>query len=175
MRRLASIALLSALSGCGTQPLPTPDPLDVKPPQGSMTSSNRQLGLTWQVPRNWRRAVRKPPGLFRLVSGGAEVPADAAALRAAKDALVAEIMRRDPAFRVASTRTRTVAGLPAIEVDGTQTLLGREIRTRSVHVYKPPVEYVLEALAPPADFAKAADGVLEPLLGSLRFGKPAGA
>ncbi|MFL5896729.1 MAG: hypothetical protein ACJ76Z_16640, partial [Thermoleophilaceae bacterium] len=57
---------------------------------------------------------------------------------------------------------------PAIELWGMQTLLGRTIQTHSVHIYRGG-EYVIEALAPPREFAETDTKVLEPLLRSLRF------
>jgi hypothetical protein len=180
MRRVGLVVLVAALAGCGTRPLATPDPLAVEAPRGKVQTSDAKLGLSWELPANWRRAYRKPPGLFRVLSGGAEVsgwawfrtesmPKDVAAAELRKDALVEQIRKRDPAFVVSSVTTREVAGLPAIEVEGTQRLLGRPVRTRSVHIFKAPVEYVIEALAPPGAFAKTAEGVLEPVLASLKF------
>jgi hypothetical protein len=41
------------------------------------------------------------------------------------------------------------------------------LRTRSIHVFDGDVEYVIEALAPPANYDVVERGVLGPLLGSL--------
>ena len=52
-----------------------------------------------------------------------------------------------------------VAGAPAIDVDGEQVLSRRDLRTRSVHVFDGETEYVIEAIAPPADYdARRATG-----------------
>ena len=60
-----------------------------------------------------------------------------------------------------------VAGAPAIELVGEQSIEKRLLRTRSVHVFRAGTEYVIEALAPPASFGRVDAQVLGPLLDSL--------
>jgi len=76
--------------------------------------------------------------------------------------------QRNPTFKLSSSDVTKVHGWPAIELRGTQTILGRRIETHSVHLFRGG-EYVFEALAPPGDFATADQQVLAPLLRSLRF------
>jgi hypothetical protein len=54
-------------------------------------------------------------------------------------------------------------------VRGEQTVSQRLLRTRSVHVFDGDVEYVIEAIAPPADYDVVERGVLTPLLSSLEL------
>jgi hypothetical protein len=117
--------------------------------------------------------------MFRIASGGAEVsgwayprterlPQTAAELRAARNALVAQAKRRNASFAVTGGRITKVQGYPAIELRGTQRILGRRITTHSVHIFRAG-EYVIEALAPAKDFELTDKRVLEPLLRSLKF------
>lgn len=117
--------------------------------------------------------------MFRLASGQADVsgwaypraeklPSTKAELEAARDALVAHAKTRNATFRLESSQITKVKGWPAVDLRGTQQILGRTIETRSVHIYRAG-EYVIEALAPPGQFGVTNDKVLEPLLRSLRF------
>jgi hypothetical protein len=141
-----------------------------------------RTGLRFAAPLNWVKRIRTNPGIFRIASGAADVsgwaypryeklPATRAALRTARDALVAEAKKRNPTFSLASSAITTVKGSPAIELRGTQEILGRAIETHSIHVYRVPGEYVFEALAPAASFAVADQKVLAPLVRSLKFRK----
>ena len=60
-----------------------------------------------------------------------------------------------------------IAGTRAIDVEGEQVLSRRASGTRSVHLFLGDVEYVVEAIAPPADFALVEERVMTPLLDSL--------
>ena len=185
MRAALALAAACCLTACGTDRVEPVDPLAVKEPRNWLRATEQRTGISIEVPRTWQRDFRPSPGLFRIVSGSAQVsgwayerteplPAGDAALDAAEDALVAEAKRRNPTLQVESVRRREVAGAPGIEVLGTQTIEGAKIRTRSVHFFHDGTEFVIEALGPPGVFAKADRGVLERLLGSLRFGEPQG-
>jgi hypothetical protein len=69
---------------------------------------------------------------------------------------------------VTGSRITTVQGSPAIDLRGTQQILGKRVVTRSVHIFRAG-EYVIEALAPAQDFALTDKRVLDPLLRSLVF------
>jgi hypothetical protein len=120
------------------------------------------------------------PGIFRIASGAADVsgwayprteklPLTRAELGAARTALIAEARKRSPSFRLTSSEITQVHGSPAIELRGTQQILGRRIQTHSIHVYRAPGEYVFEALAPASSFYTADRKVLAPLVRSLQF------
>ena len=180
---LAASCLL--LAGCGTERAQPADPLAVKEPGDRVRATEPRTGLSIEVPSNWQRDFRALPGIFRIFSGAAQVsgwayertealPGDGAELAAAEEALVAESKRRNATLEVDRSRTFEVAGAPAIEITGTQTIDGSPIRTRSVHFFRDGYEYVIEALSPPAAFGRTDRGVLQPLLESVRFGSPAG-
>lgn len=166
-------------SGCGTEPLPAPDPSKLREPGRLVQRVDQRTGLRYRAPTNWIKRGRAAPGMFRIASGHAEVsgwayprseklPESVAELEAARDALVAHARTRNPTFRLESSRLTKVQRWPAIELRGTQTIEGRRIQTRSVHIYRAG-EYVIEALAPPGQFTVADRRVLDPLIRSLEF------
>jgi hypothetical protein len=152
----------------------------VREPGRATTLHDERTGLRFSAPLNWVKRIRANPGIFRIASGAADVsgwayprseklPRTEAELRTARDALVAEARKRSATFRLTSSAITTVHGSPAIELRGTQQILGRRIETHSIHVYRAPGEYVFEALAPASSFAIADRKVLMPLVRSLQF------
>ena len=137
--------------------------------------------MTFKRPRNWTIRRRELPGVFELVSGEAVVagwaytraeplPETDAQLEAARQRLVGAIHERDPDFRVISALvTREITNAPGIDIEGEQVISKRRLRTRSVHIFKGDVEYVIESLAPSPDRALVERGVMEPLLDSLEL------
>ena len=177
--RLSPLILVCLLAACGTRPLPPPDPLQTREPGRTVELKDPRTGLRFEAPRNWVKRIRQNPGIFRIASGGADVsgwayprteklPATPAELAAARDALVAQAKQRNPSFNLTSSAITTVKGYPAIELRGTQEILGNTVTTHSVHVFRAG-EYVFEALAPAKDFELTDKRVLEPLLRSLKF------
>jgi hypothetical protein len=168
------------VAGCGTKPLPPPDPLAVREPGRLVAMRDPGTGLRFRAPVNWVKRARQAPGMFRIASGGADVsgwgyfrpadklPATRADLATARDALVRQARARSASFRLTGSKLTDVQGWPAIELLATQDLFGKSIETRSVHIFRGG-EYVIEALAPPRDFDLTNTKVLEPLLQSLRF------
>jgi hypothetical protein len=159
--------------------LPTPDPFAIRQPGRPVELRDPRTGVRFQAPVNWVKRIRQNPGMFRIASGGAEVsgwayprlerlPRTRKELTAARDALIAQAKRRSASFTLTGSGITKVHGWPAIELRGTQQILGRRITTRSVHIFRAG-EYVIEALAPAKDFELTDKRVLEPLLRSLKF------
>jgi hypothetical protein len=183
VRRLALLPLLCVplLAACGEEPDDPPPIFEVKAPRGSQTADFPRVGMSFEHPRNWRLRRRDAPGVFELVSGEAIVagwaypreeplPDTDADLEAAARRLEDAIKERDPDYRLINAfTTEQVAGALAIDLSGNQTLSGRELRTRSVHVFKGEIEYVIESLAPSPEHALVERRVLEPLLDSLEL------
>ena len=168
------------LVACGEEPDAPPRVFEVKEPQGTTDADFPAAGMSFTRPTNWHLRGREAPGVFELVSGEVVVagwaypreeplPATEAELEPAKDRLIEAIEERDPDYRFLRVTTGQVAGAPAIDVTGEQVLSKRELRTRSVHVFKGEVEYVIESLAPSADHALVERRVLDPLLESLEL------
>jgi hypothetical protein len=180
MPRWIALAATAALAaGCGTQPLKPPDPLQVREPGRAIHLRDPRTGLRFDAPLNWVKRIRANPGIFRIASGSADVsgwaypraqqlPRTHAQLVTARDALVHQAEQRNHSFKLTSSAITKLQGWPAIELRGTQDILGRPVETRSVHVFRGG-EYVFEALAPASSFAIADRKVLAPLLRSLRF------
>lgn len=137
--------------------------------------------VRFERPANWSLTRDEAPRLFTLRSGDALVvafayprseplPERGPPLERAREGLVQEIASADPSFALSRSRLLDVAGAPAVEVTGAQTISKRNLRVRSVHVYDSGKEVVIEALAPEQSFALVDRKVLEPLLRSLRVG-----
>jgi hypothetical protein len=166
------------LAACGEEPDDPPPVFEVKAPRGERTEEFPRAGMTLTRPRNWRLRERDAPGVFELVSGEAIIagwaypreeplPETDADLEAAKERLLDAIEERDPEYELEYVAISDVAGAPAIDITGEQVLSKRRLRTRSVHVFDGETEYVIEAIAPPADYKLVSDRVMAPLLESL--------
>lgn len=177
---LLLVLCVPLLAACGEEPDDPPPVFDVKPPRGSTSVDFPRAGMSLEHPANWKLRRRDAPGAFELLSGEAIVagwaypreeplPETDADLEAAKDRLVEAIEERDPDYRLGTVLVREVAGASAIDVSGEQVLSKRTLGTRSVHLFKGEVEYVIEAIAPPADFELVERRVLTPLLDSLEL------
>ena len=180
MSRAALLLLvcLPLLAACGEEPDDAPAVFKVKAPRGEKVEEFPEAGMTLTRPKNWRLRRRDAPGVFELASGEAIVagwayprdeplPDTDADMEAAKDRLVDAIHERNSDYRVRSAVITEIAGTRAIDVEGEQVLSRRALRTRSVHLFLGDVEYVIEAIAPPADFALVEERVMTPLLDSL--------
>jgi hypothetical protein len=177
---LLALACAALIAACGEKPDSPPPIFDVKTPHGSRPTEFPDAGVTFTRPRNWTIRRREPPGVFELVSGEAVIagwayprdeplPETDAELEGAKNRLRDAIHDRDPDYRIESAVIRELANAPAIDISGEQVVSRRALRTRSVHVFKGDVEYVIEAIAPPADYDVVEQGVLTPLLDSLEL------
>jgi hypothetical protein len=175
---LLVVVCIPLLASCGEEPDNPPRIFELRAPHGSRPAEFPEAGMTFARPRNWTIRRRELPGVFELVSGEAVVsgwayprveplPDTAPELEGAKNRLIGAIKERDPEYKVKRAVVREIAGAPAIDVSGEQVVSRRTLRTRSVHVFKGNVEYVIEGIAPPADYETVERGVLMPLLDSL--------
>ena len=178
---LPLVLCVALLVACGEEPDDPPPVFEVKAPRGTKTADFPGAGMSFEYPRNWKLRPGEAPGVFELVSGEAIVagwaypreeplPDTDAELEAARRRLIDAIEERDPDYRFLSGFSLgEVAGAPAIDISGEQVISKRELRTRSVHVFKGDVEYVIESLVPSPDHALVERGVMEPLLDSLEL------
>ncbi|MGI8945589.1 MAG: hypothetical protein ACR2GL_05045 [Thermoleophilaceae bacterium] len=164
---LAAVAVLvlSPLAGCGNDRVGSGSLFDV--PGGNVTQKldYPEAGLAVSVPKEFSVKPADAPQLFRaslneaFVSSFAyrrseQLPESRDELRTARRRLVAAAKERDKTFRLRESRLTKVAGAPAIELLGDQTIFEGRLRLRSLHVYKGNGEYVVELAAPRAAFGK---------------------
>jgi hypothetical protein len=185
-RLLLTLAAALALpaAGCGFERTDPPDLATASPPTSFQPLSFPADGLTLRSPANWHVARGPAPLVAAIDSGRATLavwryeraetlPSTPAEIRKAVPALVARVRKRDPSARLDPPSVGRFAGAPGVMITGEQTIFGRRERLRSVHVFGQGAEVVLDAYAPPAQFARVDREVFGPVLGSLRIGPPA--
>ena len=81
--------------------------------------------------------------------------------------LIAAARQRQPKLHLLSAALRTFGGYPAVELDATEPIGGAERRVRSLHVFTPGAEVVLEEYAPQKVFDRVNRLVFERVSRSL--------
>ena len=180
MRPLAILLPLAlALASCGNERAEAP---------ASRVAGNDPVkrvefpryGVQVSVPTTASVERTARPGVFRLFLGQPlismfaypreeQIPRERDDLKVARRRLLKEVKRRDPDYELISSRLTELGGARAIELLGDQRISRGQLRTRSVHVYKRDAEYVIELLAPLAEFDRTDREVFEPLLRSLEL------
>ena len=171
------------LAGCGNDRTPVPDLGLIPAPKGFRDAEFKAQGVQFRAPTNWRIVPGSDTQLATVAIGDAQVgvwryerseplPETRAQLAAARQALVAQIESRDPTFKLTSTRLVVKPGFRGVEVVGTGTNLTNgsiQRSMRSLHAYGHGVEVVLDAFAPPRDFARVDEQTFGPMARSLRL------
>ena len=175
---IAATALLAA--GCGNE-RGTPLDLDALGKAGTTKEFVNPGVVRFRHPATWFVAGATPPRYAQLSSGGAlasvyayprtDLGTDPASVEAARARLIKSLEGRDPGFLVESARITEVDGSPAVEIRGRGAIAGELVRTRSVHVYRPGVEWLIDAYARPAQFPEADRVAFEPMLTSIKLGE----
>ncbi len=167
MRAPVALALSSAvlvLGGCGAEKIARPS-LEPEPAARTKQLDYPAAGLSFELPRDVEVQRTKPPGVVRGRFGEAvisvfayprreQLPRDERELKQARERLGMAAEERAPGYRLRDARTTEVAGASAVELVGDQTISSGGLRIRSLHVYEGRAEYVIELLAPRADFAR---------------------
>jgi len=160
-----------------------PDTTTAVAPRGTEPVRYREAGVALDVPVGWRARPGRAPLVTSFTSGQGSIsilryprieplPRTRAELDAATDQLVAAAKARDASFRE-SRRSRTrVDGSRAIVVRGTARVAGQLREVRSTHIFGRGAEVVVDAFAPPAQFARVDEQVFRPLLRSLEISRP---
>ncbi|HEV2775505.1 MAG TPA: hypothetical protein VGV90_07940 [Solirubrobacteraceae bacterium] len=181
---LAAAAVL--LGGCGNDRAPVPDLGLIPAPKGFRDAPFKAQGIQFRAPTNWRIVSGQDTQLATVAVGDAQIgiwryerteplPETRAQLGAARQALVAQIESRDPTFKLTSTRLVVKPGFRGVEVVGTGTNLANgsiQRSMRSLHAYGHGVEVVMDAFAPPRDFARVDEQTFGPMARSLRLTAP---
>jgi hypothetical protein len=172
-----------ALTGCGNRRAAVPDTATAGPPLGTNAAGYPQAGLRFGAPAGWHVEPGHSPLVTTITTGRAAIavwryprteplPATTRALEQAKSALLAAAKARDATFAPQDARATRVDGRGAVEVRGTETVEGARRAVRSTHVFAFGAELVVDASAPPRDFARVDRQVFGPLLRSLRVSRP---
>jgi hypothetical protein len=184
MRRpLLVLTAAMALAGCGNHLAAVPDTATPGPPLGTNAATYPQAGLRFGAPAGWHVEPGQAPLVTTITTGRAAIalwryprteslPVTTRALEQAKAALLAAAAARDATFAAQGARLTRVGGRRAVEVRGTETVEGARRAVRSTHVFAFGAEVVVDASAPPRDFARVDRQVFGPLVRSLRLGPP---
>ena len=180
--RLALLSIVAAvvLAGCGNDRTPPPDTGRIPAPSGFRDVKYPAQGVTLRAPANWREIQGSGDQLSTIAIGDAQIaiwryarteplPVNRAQLQAAKEALVAQVQSRDPSFDLTSSRLVIKPGTRAVELIGESTIQGERRTVRSLHVYGRGHEVVLDAFAPPRDFARVDEETFGPVSRSLKL------
>jgi hypothetical protein len=167
---------LLLLTACGNSRTPPPDPSHAAQPSGFHGVESQGVGLN--VPDSWLVQQSSGPLLATVSSGDAVAslwrypnqtppPKTAKELQAAEQRLIADARARDPSFQLIRSKTQTIDGAPAIELAAFETVAGQRRRVRSLHVFGPDGEVVLDEYAPPDSFHAIDHDVFSPMKRSL--------
>ncbi len=176
------------LGGCGNDRTPVPELGLIPAPKDFRDAQFEAQGVQVRAPTNWRVVDGEDPHLATVAIGDAQIgiwryarteplPETRAQLGAARQALVAQIESRDPTFKLTSTRLVVKPGFRGVEVVGTGSNLANgsiQRSMRSLHAYGHGAEVVMDAFAPPRDFARVDEQTFGPMARSLRLTAPAG-
>jgi hypothetical protein len=166
--------------GCGDSRTPPPYLARAAAPTGFSRASFPAARLSFRAPTNWALTSGEPPQVATVHDGQAALtiwryprlqplPTTAAQLQAVIPGLLRAIRARDPHFVLILARPTVLAGSPAVEVTGFETIAGQSRHVRSVHVFHAGAELVLDAFAPPGDFARVDRLAFAPLLRSVHL------
>ncbi len=189
MQRLSLIATAGAvllLAGCGNDRTQAPELGLISAPKAFRATPFLAQGVQFRSPTNWRVVNGDGTQLATIAIGDAQVgiwryerdeplPETRDQLAAARQALVAQIESRDPSFKLTSTRLVLKPGFRGVEVIGSGTnLANRSIQRsmRSLHAYGHGMEIVMDAFAPPKQFARVDEQTFAPMARSLRLSAP---
>jgi hypothetical protein len=189
VRRLATAIASAAVAalligGCGNDRTAPPDVGKIPAPTGFRDQTFIKEGLFFRAPRNWRVIAGEAQYQVATVAvGNAQIgvwryprteplPETRKQLRAARKALIAQVENRDKTFELTSSRLVVKEGLRGVELIGSATNQGQRRMVRSLHAYGRKAEVVVDAFAPPADFARVDAETFGPVARSLKLGEP---
>lgn len=183
---LTLLLVLPAVVACGNSRTPVPNLAQPAVPRGTQTLTYPTAGITLQAPANWTVSRQKPPLLATVNSGAAivavwryprtaPVPATSTALAQTRSALLRSAQATDPSLRLIDSQLGRLRGTPTIILDATERIAGHERRVRSIHMFGPHDEVVVDEYAPTDIFARVDHAVFSPLKRSLTLLPVAGA
>jgi hypothetical protein len=185
--RRTAIAIAAAaavlLPGCGNEQTEPAQIGRIPAPVGFRDQVFIKDGVFFRAPRNWRVVEGEAPQVATIAAGDAQIavwryrrteplPETRAQLRAARKALIAQVANRDPTFHLTTSRIVVKEGLRGVELIGEATNQGQKRLVRSLHAYGRKAEVVVDAFAPPADFARVDEQTFGPVARSLKLAEP---
>jgi hypothetical protein len=176
------LAVLAA-AGCGNERQHAPDVTGTLKPASATRVAYPAGGVSLAAPRNWSRLPGSRPLVGYIVSGPAIVavwryprkeplPSTRSELEQAQANLSDAVQGRDRSAHIDGTKVVDVNGVKGIQLVATERISGQERRVRSTHLFDRRAEIVIDAYAPPGDFARLDDSVFQPLIRSLRLRAP---
>jgi hypothetical protein len=177
-----TLAVLVA-AGCGNERQHAPDVTGTLKPASAKRVAYPADGVSLAAPRNWSRLPGSRPLVASIVSGPAVVavwrysrkeplPKTRSELEQAQANLSDAVQARDRSAHIDSTKVVDVNGVKGIQLVATERISGQQRRVRSTHLFDRRAEIVIDAYAPPGDFARLDDSVFQPLIRSLRLHAP---
>jgi hypothetical protein len=180
---LATVLAAILLAGCGNTRTPAPETGRIPAPKGFREVKYSVDGIRLRVPTNWRAVQGDGTHIATVAIGDAQIavwryarseplPETRSQLDAARQALVSQVQRRDATFELTSSRVVMKRGLKAVEIVGQGANEGERRSVRSLHAYGNGLEIVVDAFAPPKQFARVDEQTFGPVTRSLRMFKP---
>ena len=187
VRGTAKLVLVSVLlavpgvlaTGCGSERGEAPDLKALGPGGDLVAFTSRREEASFRHPESWAVSNGTSPQVAQLATGGAlvsvyayprdDLGSDDGSVEAARDRLIESLRERAPGFLVQRTRIGEIDGSPSVEIRGRGTIEGRQVESRSTHVYKEAVEWVIDAYARPSQFEEANRIAFGPLLSSIEL------
>lgn len=186
--RAGACALIAAalMAGCGNSVTEPTTPTFVTP-KGTVPVDHRPLGVTLRVPRNWDLQGGKAPLLTKVTSGPVtiavwryerrrheRIPSKDIELVGARLELIGAAKERDKTLIVRSSKVVEINGVKGIELVALETVGTAKRLVRSTHLYANGIEVVVDAMAPPSQFARVDRAAFIPLTRSVHLVKVPG-
>jgi hypothetical protein len=168
------------LAGCGYSRTPAPPVGRPATPTGFVGEGFPTAKIALYFPRNWTVTQSQLPLAATISSGPAVVavwryprtvppPPDRAALKLARAALISAARARGRSLTLIRTSLTRISGAPTIVLDAFERIAGGLRRVRSLHMFVPGAEIVLDEYAPPSEFHAIDHLVFSPLNHSINL------